>query len=116
MIGVVALGEDAAVDVRMQRLDPAVEHLGEAGDVGQVVAITFTDRAAREMRDRIRKEVVQNLHDAPTDADAEVWARHLRNLEVAPISTIHAFCGALLRQYGIEAGLDPRFDVLEEVL
>ena len=37
-------------------------------------------------------------------------------LETAPISTIHAFCGDLLRQHAVEAGLDPRFDVLEEVL
>src|SRR5260370_13695047 len=94
-----------------------LSHLRDDGaEVGQVVAITFTDRAAREMRGRIRQAVVKNLHDAPTDQEADTWARHLRNLETAPISTIHAFCGALLRQYSIEAGLDPRFDVLEEIL
>ena len=36
MFGVVADGEDAAVDARMQRLDPAVEHLGKAGHLGDV--------------------------------------------------------------------------------
>jgi ATP-dependent helicase/nuclease subunit A len=93
-----------------------LSHLRDDGaEVGQVVAITFTDRAAREMRDRIRKEVTAYLKSA-TDAEADAWARHLRNLETAPISTIHAFCAALLRQYSIEAGLDPRFEVLEEVL
>src|SRR5439155_6227011 len=34
----------------------------------------------------------------------------------ASVCTIHAFCGALLRQHAIAAGLDPRFEVLEEVL
>src|SRR5262249_56836664 len=34
----------------------------------------------------------------------------------APISTIHSFCGTLLRQYAVEVGLDPGFDVLEDVL
>jgi ATP-dependent helicase/nuclease subunit A len=93
-----------------------LSHLREGAEVAQIVAITFTARAARQMRDRIRKEVTANVHSAPTDADADVWAKHLRGLETAPISTIHAFCGALLRQNAIEAGLDPRFEVLEEVL
>ncbi len=60
------------------------------------------------MRDRIRHEVTDRVKHAPTDADADTWARHLRGLETAPISTIHAFCGALLRQYSLEASLDPR--------
>jgi ATP-dependent helicase/nuclease subunit A len=94
-----------------------LSHLRTDGaEVGQIVAITFTDRAARQMRQRIRRAVVAHLRAAPGDDEAETWARHLRALESAPISTIHAFCGTLLRQHAIEAGLDPRFDVLEEVL
>ncbi len=87
----------------------------DKAEVGQVVAITFTDRAARQMRGRIRDKV-EALLRAADGPDAETWARHLRNLETAPISTIHAFCAALLRQNAVEAGVDPRFDVLEEVL
>ncbi len=94
-----------------------LSHLSlDKADVAQVVAITFTDRAAREMRGRIRSALTRLLKGEPDDARADQWARHLRNLETAPISTIHAFCGNLLRQYAVEAGLDPRFDVLEEVL
>jgi ATP-dependent helicase/nuclease subunit A len=93
-----------------------LSHLREGVEVGQVVAITFTDRAARQMRARIRKAIVAHLRAAATDADADRWARHLRGLETAQISTIHALCGTLLRQYAVEAGLDPRFDVLEDVL
>ena len=93
-----------------------LSHLRDDGaEVGQVVAITFTDRAAREMRGRIRAQVQQQLRTAAGPA-AMAWARHLRNLETAPISTIHAFCAALLRQNAVEASLDQRFDVLEEVL
>jgi ATP-dependent helicase/nuclease subunit A len=84
-----------------------LSHLtADAAEVPQVVAITFTDRAAREMRDRIRS-AVERLPDRQ---------RHLRNLETAPIATIHSFCGNLLRQYAVPAGLDPTFEVLDDVL
>src|SRR3954470_14140462 len=63
-----------------------LSHLtADGAAVGEVVAITFTDRAAREMRDRIRSAVAK-LPDP---------ARHLRDLETAPIATIHGFCGTL---------------------
>src|SRR5207302_6156924 len=90
-------------------------HLREGAEVGQIVAITFTERAARQMRGRIRQAVVQHLRTSAED-ETDTWARHLRNLETAPISTIHSFCGTLLRQNSVEAGLDPQFDVLEDVL
>ncbi len=93
-----------------------LKHLTDDGaEAPQVVAITFTDRAAREMRDRIRKAVQDKLQNAQGEA-VERWTDHLRHLETAPISTIHAFCGNLLRQYAVTAGLDPQFEILEEVL
>src|ERR671936_404832 len=75
-----------------------LSHLRDDGaEVGQVVAITFTDRAARQMRERIRQAVLGHLRAAAADAEADRWAVHLRGLEMAQISTIHAFCGTLLR-------------------
>ncbi|MFO0842819.1 MAG: UvrD-helicase domain-containing protein [Gemmataceae bacterium] len=93
-----------------------LSHLREGVQVGELVAITFTDRAARQMRGRIRAAVTAHVRAAGSDEEAEAWARHLRALENASICTIHAFCGALLRQHAVEAGLDPSFEVLEEVL
>lgn len=91
-------------------------HLRDGAAVGEIVAITFTDRAARQMRRRIRAAIDEHIRAATTDAEADAWVRHARDLEAAPISTIHAFCGTLLRQLAVEAGLDPQFEVLEEVL
>jgi ATP-dependent helicase/nuclease subunit A len=91
-----------------------LSHLDQdEAEVGQIVAITFTDRAARQMRQRIRAALTERLRH---DDNADRWARHVRDLETAPIITIHAFCGALLRQHSLEAGLDSQFDVLEDYL
>ena len=93
-----------------------LSHLHEGAEVGQIVAITFTDRAARQMRDRIRRAVTHELRTYSSEEELDRWSRHLRALETAQISTIHAFCGTLLRQHAVAAGIDPLFDVLDEVM
>jgi ATP-dependent helicase/nuclease subunit A len=83
---------------------------------GQIVAITFTEKAAGEMKFRVRREIEERL--ARPDLDAGVRARldeALFELERAPISTIHSFASTLLREHPLEAGVDPRFDLLDEI-
>ncbi|MFH1035060.1 MAG: UvrD-helicase domain-containing protein [Pseudomonadota bacterium] len=75
-----------------------------------IVAITFTDKAAQEMRARVVRGVAQR---AGQGASAVDWAALLPRVEWAPISTIHSFCAALLREFGALLGLDPEFTVLE---
>jgi len=77
-----------------------------------IIAITFTDKAAREMRTRIRQQITDWLAmDAP---DKNQWQAALADLDGARIGTIHSLCAEILRAHPAEAGLDPRFDVLEE--
>ena len=72
-------------------------------DVGSILVITYTERAAAELRSRIRTRL------------AELGRRQLtRELDGAWISTIHGFCLRLLKQHPFAAGLDPRFRVLDE--
>ncbi len=93
-----------------------LSHLKNDGaEVGQIVAITFTERAARQMRERIRNAFIAERERSSPEFQPR-WDTHLENLEYAPISTIHAFCGNLLRQYATEVDLDPQFDILNEVL
>ena len=84
----------------------------EEFSVGEIVAITFTERAARDMRDRIRQAIRDRM---ATEPDGR-WAEHLRDLESATITTIHSFCGNLVRQHAIQLGIDPGFEILEEML
>jgi ATP-dependent helicase/nuclease subunit A len=71
-------------------------------EVGAILTITFTEKAAAEMRERIRARL--------RELDADEAARAT---EGAFISTIHGFCARVLRAHALAAGLDPAFAVLD---
>jgi ATP-dependent exoDNAse (exonuclease V) beta subunit len=79
----------------------------------QIAAITFTDKAAYDMRARIAAVLEERIV-------AQAHAGHRRHLlraramlPLARISTIHAFCARLLRESALDAALDPDFEVLD---
>src|SRR5262249_30046544 len=81
----------------------------------RIVAVTFTEKAAGEMKLRLRAEIerARNAEDV-TEERSERLAKALSQLELARIGTIHAFCGDLLRERPVEAGIDPLFEVADE--
>ena len=90
------------------------EATGTPLDPGQVAAITFTEKAAAELVERLRTEVGKRARRAAGGAEAAAWTERLRGLDRMAVGTIHNFCGRLLRERALEAGLDPEFTVLDE--
>ena len=83
-------------------------------DVSEIVAVTFTEKAAGELKLRLRQGLEEQRMSA---SDREVIARiegAIQSLEEAHVSTIHGFCADLLRERPVEARVDPLFRVLTE--
>jgi ATP-dependent helicase/nuclease subunit A len=79
--------------------------------VDRIVAITFTEKAAAELRWKLRAAIEKAAGREPD----ERWEEALRNLDRAPVTTIHAFAGSLLREFPLEAGIDPGARVVDAV-
>lgn len=92
-------------------VDP--RQVNPSAELDELVAITFTDAAAREMRQRVRDRCWLRYQEATDASAAAAWQRLIRAMDGARISTIHSFCARLLRTHAVEAGLDPQFETLE---
>lgn len=93
--------------------------------VDQMLAVTFTEKAAGELKLRLRaglEQARQDLGDGGAGLTARTdtnWSlinieHAIAHLEEAQVSTIHGFCADLLHERPVEAGVDPQFDVLAE--
>jgi ATP-dependent helicase/nuclease subunit A len=83
--------------------------------VDEIVAVTFTEKAAGELKLRLRERLDNARVAAEQSADDRGRLdQALTQLEEAHVGTIHAFCADLLRERPVEAGVDPLFEVLTE--
>jgi ATP-dependent helicase/nuclease subunit A len=81
-----------------------------------IVAVTFTEKAAGELKLRLREEIERARHDEKSfsEAQRDHLLDALPELEEARIGTIHSFCADLLRERPVEARVDPAFEVAPE--
>jgi len=82
----------------------------DPGDIERLLVVTFTEKAALEMKERVREALQKALDSSPGD---QRLSRQLMLLDRAHISTIHSFCLYVVRRYFYKVGLDPSFRVLD---
>jgi len=81
--------------------------------IDEIVAVTFGEKAAGELKLRIREEL-EHARPQASPAAANRLSRAIYDFEDAHVSTIHGFCAELLRERPVEACVDPAFTVLTE--
>ena len=89
----------------------------EGVSVSEILAVTFTEAAAREMREKLKDALSSKLFELKGEEDSLAFNRlktQLYELPTADISTLHAFCGRLIRSYFFAVGVSPDFKILDE--
>src|SRR5262245_30406641 len=88
------------------RIVALIEH--QRATIAQIVAVTFSEKAAGELKRRLREELEHaRAHAVPGSPAARLLQDAVHDFEEAHVSTIHTFCAELLRERPVEACVDP---------
>lgn len=82
-------------------------------ELSQILVVTFTDKAAGQMRARVYQIIQHQI--AQNDEHPAYWLNLKENFYQNHISTFHSFCASILREYALEAQIDPDFSILSEL-
>jgi ATP-dependent exoDNAse (exonuclease V) beta subunit len=95
------------------RIVALIQH--KRATIREIVAVTFSEKAAGELKLRVREELERARGRAGENSDAHALLEHaVKDFEEAHVSTIHGFCAELLRERPVEARVDPAFLVLTD--
>ena len=78
--------------------------------VNELLAVTFTESAAHDMKEKLRKALIERICKGQTELNSQLF-----DVSTANISTMHAFCAKLIRTYFFVVGVSPDFKVLDQV-
>lgn len=94
--------------VMIEKLTRAVEN---GADLDEVLAVTFTKKAAAQMKEKLRDSLIKRLENADGQAKLRLKTQ-ISKISSADISTIHSFCARLLRTHFYALGIDGGFDII----
>ena len=96
-------------------IEKIIRFIQAGGDVGEILAVTFTKKAASQMKEKLRKALVAAINTPEiTVAKKSELKRQLDGVGTADISTIHSFCAKLLRTHFYQADIDNAFRVIND--
>ena len=99
--------------VLVERYLQALANDEQAG-INDIIAVTYTRKAAEEMRSRLKARLKELAADKESEK-SERWLKCLAEVETARIGTIHSLCESILKNFPAEAGIDPGFEILNDL-
>ena len=94
-------------------IEKIIRLIKDGTGVGEILAVTFTKKAAAQMKEKLCKELIEEINRDTTTADRrDILKKQLAEVPGADISTIHSFCAKMLRSHFYLAGVDSSFRVI----
>ncbi len=94
-------------------IEKIIKHICEDTGVERILAVTFTKKAAAQMKEKLGKALIKNINDPTKKAQKQRFKIELQKVASADFSTIHSFCSKLIRSHFYKAEVDSNFRVID---